>query len=691
MLMVFAVILSGWNMTPASATSESATSTEDNPLPMSEGFDVESPFTVVKETPEPIPHFDTMDGEGLSVQEITTLLAEEDQSSSSSTEGISFMIANRTRSWHNPSNPSDPNDIDVMLTSMSYVPDAVVDVIHESFMDYRSVIDIDLPEPDGQNQTAQEHIIEVTWSYGMSNGTLAGAQTTWSTVYQNGTWYRIPKMLSDTLSGTNSTGTAAIKLYINANVSWDYSMNPTDEVSNSSYYLKTILLHELGHGIGVASATTNESSVSSAAPSMWDTHLHASHDVDKPFTLMRNSIIKKNDMWFQNTDGTWEKVYDPSSWATGSSLGHLDENSYLYIRGWMNTPGSLMTPFLSNGEVTEVDGVIAGLLNQVGYTTFMYPLAPTYEVSYVDGMTTVAFVPKETGASNVPAKEWEVAIKDSDGNTIVGAIVPATERTMNINWELTEESYQIVVSAITDGNKNSSSSSFSTIAPATTTTMPVTTTTVPVTTTVPAPVSTTTTVPVTTTMPVTTTTVPSTTEAPYATTPTTVEPPVAITTPSTVGAPKPTPTTVNRPTTTVVTPAPIKVGPLNQATNIAEIIHAYDYESSDADVLRLYRAFFNREPDVTGAKYWLGAVTPQTDYDELAWGFANSTEFISTYGDVSDREFLLIVYSNVLGRTPDNTGFDYWATQMDKGLERHEVVRWIASGGEFSERFPYAP
>ena len=78
------------------------------------------------------------------------------------------------------------------------------------------------------------------------------------------------------------------------------------------------------------------------------------------------------------------------------------------------------------------------------------------------------------------------------------------------------------------------------------------------------------------------------------------------------------------------------------------------------DVLRLYRAFFERDPDPTGAIYWLDQFDSGATVDAIAYSFANSVEFESTYGDTDDEEFVRIVYGNVLGRAPDQAGFRYW-------------------------------
>jgi subtilisin family serine protease len=126
------------------------------------------------------------------------------------------------------------------------------------------------------------------------------------------------------------------------------------------------------------------------------------------------------------------------------------------------------------------------------------------------------------------------------------------------------------------------------------------------------------------------------------------------------------------------------------ATTIDELIAAHDYTSADADTLRLYRAFLGREPDLLGAKYWIGASRAGASADVIASAFAVSTEFTQTYGrDLGNADFLEIVYRNILGRDYDRAGYDYWLRTMAGGLSRPATVRWIAAAPEFKQRFPY--
>ena len=109
-----------------------------------------------------------------------------------------------------------------------------------------------------------------------------------------------------------------------------------------------------------------------------------------------------------------------------------------------------------------------------------------------------------------------------------------------------------------------------------------------------------------------------------------------------------------------------------------------------ADVLRLYWAFFNRDPDSDGATYWIEQFDAGATIDDIAFSFAGSEEFLNTYGDTVDRQFVKIVYRNVLGRSPDTDGFNYWVGLLaEPAVSRVDVVRWISASSEFIGEHPY--
>ncbi len=114
------------------------------------------------------------------------------------------------------------------------------------------------------------------------------------------------------------------------------------------------------------------------------------------------------------------------------------------------------------------------------------------------------------------------------------------------------------------------------------------------------------------------------------------------------------------------------------------------FHSGHSVVLRLYEASFGRSPDVAGATYWLNAYNSgEWSPRRIANFFATSDEFASIYGtNVSTEEFVAVVYENVLGRQPDQSGFDFWVGAIDDGMPRAEAILLISNAPEFIKNHP---
>ena len=126
------------------------------------------------------------------------------------------------------------------------------------------------------------------------------------------------------------------------------------------------------------------------------------------------------------------------------------------------------------------------------------------------------------------------------------------------------------------------------------------------------------------------------------------------------------------------------------AMSLNDILRADDYRREHAGVLRLYWAFFNREPDLGGARYWLSVYDQGASLDAIANAFAGSSEFRARYGALSNVAYVEVIYLNVLNRPRDGGGFQYWLDFLESGqLSRGGVVRWIAAAPEFVAAHPY--
>jgi hypothetical protein len=109
----------------------------------------------------------------------------------------------------------------------------------------------------------------------------------------------------------------------------------------------------------------------------------------------------------------------------------------------------------------------------------------------------------------------------------------------------------------------------------------------------------------------------------------------------------------------------------------------------------LYRTLFDRAGDEAGTSYWLEQLAAGKLRDMVIWGFLNAAEFKtlsdgfgvaavsaadqSAYGI---RAFTERFYALVLGRQPDQGGFDIWVSSLTAG---------IYSGGDIAKAFFLSP
>ncbi len=76
----------------------------------------------------------------------------------------------------------------------------------------------------------------------------------------------------------------------------------------------------------------------------------------------------------------------------------------------------------------------------------------------------------------------------------------------------------------------------------------------------------------------------------------------------------------------------------------------------------LYKAAFNRTPDVGGLGFWINKMDGGMSYSDVAKNFVNSTEFKDAFGGSNPTVNTLVtkLYNNVLARAPDAGGLAFW-------------------------------
>jgi hypothetical protein len=108
---------------------------------------------------------------------------------------------------------------------------------------------------------------------------------------------------------------------------------------------------------------------------------------------------------------------------------------------------------------------------------------------------------------------------------------------------------------------------------------------------------------------------------------------------------------------------------------------AFDYISAQA--YRLYQAAFARTPDTGGLSHWVKEMDQGTSIHSVASNFLGSAEFQHMYGaSPAAQDFVALLYLNVLGRSPDQAGYDYWLGNMASGESRESVLVAFSESAE---------
>lgn len=98
-----------------------------------------------------------------------------------------------------------------------------------------------------------------------------------------------------------------------------------------------------------------------------------------------------------------------------------------------------------------------------------------------------------------------------------------------------------------------------------------------------------------------------------------------------------------------------------------------DQRAVDAQVIRLYLAYFGRPPETDGLMYWIDQIEAGSVHT-ASNRFAGTPEFRTMYGTLTNRAFVELVYRNVLGRDGEPAGVDYWTAELDSGRRKRGTV-----------------
>ena len=101
-------------------------------------------------------------------------------------------------------------------------------------------------------------------------------------------------------------------------------------------------------------------------------------------------------------------------------------------------------------------------------------------------------------------------------------------------------------------------------------------------------------------------------------------------------------------------------------------------------VVRLYRNVLNREPDDGGFGYWTKGIKNKSITGSTAVkGFFLSKEI--TNKNISNEDFVKLLYLTILNRNADKGGLKYWVDQLNVKMTREYVVNGFINSKEFGD------
>jgi hypothetical protein len=98
----------------------------------------------------------------------------------------------------------------------------------------------------------------------------------------------------------------------------------------------------------------------------------------------------------------------------------------------------------------------------------------------------------------------------------------------------------------------------------------------------------------------------------------------------------------------------------------------------------LYDNILGRVPDSEGSNDWVTALNEGSiTLGDVIFGFVFSKELEPVISPAGPEEFITFLYKNVLDRNPDPDGFNNWATLMQNGMTKEEVLLHFIDSGDF--------
>jgi hypothetical protein len=280
-------------------------------------------------------------------------------------EAISFRQVPATNWVHVLASDTEPTDLVRTTSPLSPAKNleavSKFDVTYNNFPDWaKKEVQDSLDIWAANFRSTVPITVDATWERSKSENILGSARggsyfSSFPGAPDPGLWY--VSALANALSGKDlDKNNPEIVIQVNSEAPWN--SRGDGKPTRTEYDLRSVFLHEVGHGLGFSSNDSYELVFGVGTltmPTPFDAYLQTEDgkrlaDLPSPSrelgTALTSSLVWSGALGVKANGGVKPKMFTPPTYEPGSSTSHLDESSFTNAG-----LDSVMTPRLDSGEI----------------------------------------------------------------------------------------------------------------------------------------------------------------------------------------------------------------------------------------------------------------------------------------------------------------------------------------------------
>ncbi len=125
-----------------------------------------------------------------------------------------------------------------------------------------------------------------------------------------------------------------------------------------------------------------------------------------------------------------------------------------------------------------------------------------------------------------------------------------------------------------------------------------------------------------------------------------------------------------------------------RASMLEAFITTGGFDTFAAPIARLYSGTYLRLSDYDGLAFWTEEYrSGRRSLDNISSAFSASPEFVARYGNPTNRNFVELLYANILGRASEPAGSDFWTAELDSArLSRGQILNRFTESPEYKTK-----